>query len=55
MEKMKDSDTLLVWSGGMGYLRRGQWIRDEKFVEWGIGIPKERVVDKRREVCEWDR
>ena len=20
------------WSGGMGYLRRGKWIRDEKFV-----------------------
>ena len=23
-------------------------------MEWGIGIPKEREVDKWRDVCEWD-
>ena len=26
------------WSGGMGYLWRGKWIRDEKFVS-GRGEP----------------
>ena len=31
LEGVKASHTLR-WSGEMGYLRRGKWIRDERFV-----------------------
>ena len=24
------------------------------YVEWGKGVPKEREVERRREVCEWE-
>jgi len=36
LEEVKASHTLR-WSGGMGYLRRGKWMRDER-VESGKGV-----------------
>jgi hypothetical protein len=34
------------WSGGMGYLRRGKWIRDERFVS-GRGLQQEKGRKKK--------
>jgi hypothetical protein len=53
MEEVKAAHTLGTrWSGGMGYLGRGKWIRDERL---GVEVVKEETnsTHPRTEPTNW--